>query len=55
MSPISYQSLNGANSGSRGPREEVKKKENHPNLTPEMMGKSNQVHLIMFGNSRALK
>ena len=26
MSPISYQSLNGANLGSRGPKEEVKKR-----------------------------
>ena len=44
MSPNSYQSLNGATSGSRGPREEVKK-ENHPNLTPKIMSRSNPVHL----------
>ena len=36
-------------------RSKVQKKENHQNLTPEMMGKSNQVHLIRFGNTRALK
>ena len=36
-------------------RSKVQKKENHQNLTPKMMGESNQVHLIMFGNTRALK
>ena len=40
--PISSKYLNGANSGSGGPREEVKK-ENHQNLAPEIMKKSNPV------------
>ena len=44
MSPISYQSLNGAISGSRGPRDEGKK-ESHPNLTLEIMSESNPVQL----------
>ena len=44
MSPILSKSLNEANLGSRGPREEVKK-ENYQNLTPKMMGKSNLVKL----------
>ena len=44
MSPIFSRSLNEANSGSRGPTEEAKKKENYQNLTPEMMGKSNLVN-----------
>ena len=38
MSPISSKSSNGANSGFRGPREELKKKKNHQNLIPDMMG-----------------
>ena len=42
-----------ANSGSSGPIEEVKK-ENHQNLTPKMIGKSNSVQLRMFGRKRAL-
>ena len=44
MLPISSQSLNGANSASRRAREVPKKKENHQNLTPEIMSKSNPVH-----------
>ena len=58
MLPIS---LSRANSGSRlknlesrGPEEEVKKKENHQNLTPEMMSKSNQVQTWRCGRTRAL-
>ena len=42
-----------SNSGSSGPGEEVKK-ENHQNLTPQMIGKSNSVQLRMFGRKRAL-
>ena len=54
MSLIYYQFLNGANSGSRRPREEVKKKENDQNLTPEMMGTSISVQLPRYGRRRAL-
>ena len=42
---ISSQSLNGHNSASRRAREVPKKKENHQNLTPKNMSKSNPVHL----------
>ena len=40
MMQISCDFSKGANSGSSGPGEEVKK-ENHQNLTPKMIGKSN--------------
>ena len=47
LMPISYQSLNGANSGSRGPREEVKKgkssKVNPPNYE---QAKSSPAHKV---------
>ena len=53
MMQISCDFSEGANSGSSGPGEEVKK-ENHQNLTPQMIGKSNSVQLRMFGRKRAL-
>ena len=53
MMQISYDFSKGANSSSSGPGEEVKK-ENHQNLTPQMIGKSNSVQLRMFGRKRAL-
>ena len=53
MMQISCDFSKGANSGSSGPGEEVKK-ENHQNLTPQMIGKSNSVQLRMFGRKRAL-
>ena len=49
ISPTFYQFLNGANSGSGRPREEVKKE----NLTPQMMSKSNQIQL--WGCSRTTR
>merc|ERR1711947_34520 len=54
MLPISSKSLNGSNSASRRAREVPKKKENHQNLTPEIISKSNPVHLSRFGRTRAL-
>ena len=54
MMQISCDFSKGANSGSSGPGEEVKK-ENHQNLTPQMIGKSNSVQLRMFGRKRARK
>ena len=53
MSPISCQSLNGPNSGSRGPREEVKKGKSSE-FNPEMVSKSNPVQLQTFGRTKAL-
>ena len=53
MMQMSCDFSKGANSSSSGPGEEVKK-ENHQNLTPQMIGKSNSVQLRMFGRKRAL-
>ena len=45
MSPISYQSLNGAISASKRATEGLNKKGNHQNLTPKKLSKSNPVLL----------
>ena len=51
MSPFSCQSLNGANSGSRGPREEVKKRKSSE-FNPRN-GESNPVQLQTCSRKKA--